>query len=87
MRTIAASYAVSMSSSLDPASSGTLSTEVTALPPVIERGEAADHRQHGIRETEIVVRHARQMLDLAHHVVAEVADEAPVQRREIGHRR
>ncbi len=54
---------------------------------MVEGGEAADDRQHGIRMTEVVTRHAGQMLDLAHDVVAEVTDEPAVQRGQVGHRR
>ena len=86
MRTIAASYAASMSSVGRSGFDRDALDEVHALPPVVECGEAADHGQHGVRETEVVARHARQMLDLAHDVVAEIADEAAVQRRQIGHR-
>ena len=51
------------------------------LAPVVEGGQLADHAQHGVGLAEIVGRHVGQVLDLPHDVVAEVADQAAVQRR------
>ena len=54
------------------------------LPPVVERGQLADDRQHALGQPLVVVGHVREALDLAHDVVAEVADEPAVQRRQVG---
>ena len=52
---------------------------------MVERGQAADHRQHRVGMAEVVTRHAGQVLDLSDDVVPEVADEPAVQRWQIGH--
>ena len=58
------------------------------LAPVVERGERADHAHHGVGQVAVVGGHVGQPLDLADHVVAEVAHHAAVQRRQLGeHRR
>ena len=48
----------------------------------------ADDRQDGVGVAEVVGRRRREALDLPHHVVAQVADHAAVQGRQVGqHRR
>ena len=54
------------------------------LAPVVEGGQLADHGQDGVGLAQVVGRHVGQVLDLADHVVAEVADQAGVQRRQVG---
>ena len=54
------------------------------LAPVVEGGELSDDRQQRVGMAEVVAGRVRQVLDLADHVVAEVADEAGVERRQIG---
>ena len=54
------------------------------LAPVVVGGQLADDRQDGVGVAEVVGRDVGQALDLAHDVVAEVADEAAVQRRQVG---
>ena len=54
------------------------------LAPVVEGGQLADDGQDGVGLAEVVGRDVGQVLDLAHHVVAEVADQAGVQRRQVG---
>ena len=51
---------------------------------MVERGHVTGHRQHRVGHAEVVGRHVGQALDLAHDVVAEVADDAAVERRELG---
>ena len=58
-----------------------------ALAPVVERAELADDDERGVGMAQVVGRHAREALDLAHHVVAEIPDQPPVQRRQPGQRR
>ena len=57
------------------------------LAPVVVGHQLADHRHDGVGVAEVVGRHGGQVLDLAHDVVAEVADHAAVQRRQVGQRR
>ena len=54
------------------------------LAPVVERGERADHAHHRVGHVAVVGRHVRQPLDLADDVVAEVAHQPAVQRRQLG---
>ncbi len=54
------------------------------LAPVVEGGELSDDGQDGVGLPEVVWRRVRQVLDLPDHVVAEVADEPGVQRRQVG---
>ena len=55
---------------------------------MVERAQLADHRQNGVGIAVIVERGVREVLDLAHDVVAEVADEPAVQRgKVVEHRR
>ena len=51
---------------------------------MVERGDVTGDRQHRVGQPEVVVRHVGQALDLAHDVVAEVADDATVERRQLG---
>ena len=51
------------------------------LSPMVVHGEFSDHRDHRIGVTEIIGGYVGKMLDLAHDVVAEVADQTAVQRR------
>ena len=46
-------------------------------------GQLADHRHHRVGVAQVVGRHVGQVLDLAHDVVAEVAHDPAVQRREV----
>ena len=50
------------------------------LPPVVVRRHLAHHRQDGVRVALLVGGRLGEALDLAHHVVAEVADHAAVER-------
>ena len=50
---------------------------------MVERGDVTGDRQHRVGQPEVVGRHVGQALDLAHDVVAEVADDAAVERREL----
>ena len=54
------------------------------LAPVVEHRELADDAEHGVGQAQVVLGDLGQALDLAHHVVAEVADEAAVQGRQLG---
>ena len=54
------------------------------LLPVVVDGQLADHRDDGVGIAEIVVGNVGQVLDLADDVVAQVADQAAVQRRQSG---
>ena len=58
--------------------------QVEPLAVVVERGDVPGQRQHRVGPADRVVGHVRQALDLAHHVVAEVPDDATVERRELG---
>ena len=53
---------------------------------VVHRGEVGDQQHHQLRQAQLVRRDLGQRLDPAHHVVAEVADEAAGQRRQSGSR-
>ena len=44
----------------------------------------ADDRQDGVGMAEVVGRRGRKVLDLADHVVTQVADDATVQGRQVG---
>ena len=58
------------------------------LAEVVEGGQLADDRQRGVGVARGVVGDVGEVLDLAHDVVAEVADEAAVQRGQVvEHRR
>ena len=57
------------------------------LPEVVERGDVTGECEHGVGPAHRVVRHVRQVLDLAHDVVAEVPHDAAVQRRQVRQRR
>ncbi len=52
--------------------------EHNTLEPVVEGAQLAYQEQRRIGQTEIVVRHIGEMLDLAHHVVTEIPDETAV---------
>ncbi len=54
---------------------------------MVEGGDVAGERQHGVGEAEIVVGHVGEVLDLSHHVVPEVADDAAVERWKLRDRR
>ena len=54
------------------------------LAPVVEHRQLTDDRQDGVGVAQVVGRDLREVLDLPDHVVAEVADDAAVQRRELG---
>ena len=53
------------------------------LAPVVVGGELADHRHHRVGVALVVGRDVGQVLDLAHDVVAEVAHDPAVQRRQV----
>ncbi len=55
--------------------------EVETLAVVVERGDVPGERQHRIGPADRIGGPVRKVLDLAHHVVAEVADDSPVKRR------
>ena len=57
------------------------------LAPVVERRQLADDHKGGIGVAEIVGGHVGEVLDLADHVVAEVADDPAMKGREVGQRR
>ena len=61
--------------------------QVEPLAVVVERGDVPGEREHRVGPAERVVRHVREPLDLAHDVVAEVADDATVERRQLGEAR
>ena len=54
---------------------------VGPLAPVVEGHERTDDAHHGVGQAELVGGHVVQPFDLAHDVVAEVADDAALQRR------
>ena len=54
--------------------------QVEALSEVIERGDVPGDRQHRVGKPEVVGRHVGESLDLAHDVVAEIADDTTVER-------
>ena len=54
------------------------------LAPVVERGQLADHGQDGVGVPEVVGGVSGQVLDLADDVVAQVADQAGVERGQVG---
>jgi hypothetical protein len=53
------------------------------LAPVVVGGELADHRDHRVGVALVVLGHVGQVLDLPHHVVAQVAEHAAVQRGQV----
>ena len=57
------------------------------LPEVVVGGQLADHREHGVGVAGVVAGDVGQVLHLAHDVVAEVADDAAVEGRQVGQRR
>ena len=57
------------------------------LAPVVEGAELADDDERRVGVAEVVRRRLGEALDLAHHVVAEIPDQPPVQRRQPGERR
>ena len=57
------------------------------LTPVVEGRQLADDRHDGVRVAEVVRRRFPEPLDLAHDVVAEIADEASVKWRQLVERR
>jgi hypothetical protein len=61
--------------------------EHDSLEPTVERAELTDHEQDRVGKSEVVARHIGKALDLAHHVVADVAHEPAVQRRKTVERR
>ena len=61
--------------------------EDDALAPVVEGAELADDDERGVGMAQVVVGHVREALHLAHHVVAEIPDQPPVQRRQPRQRR
>ena len=54
------------------------------LTPVVEGGQLPDHGQDGIRMAVVVGRGVRQVLHLPDHVVAQVADQPGMERRQLG---
>ncbi len=54
------------------------------LTPVVEGGQLPDDGQDGVGVAEVVGGHGRKVLDLADHVVAEVADQPGVEGRQVG---
>ena len=54
------------------------------LAPVVEGGQLADDRQDGVGMAEVVRRGVGQVFDLTDHVVAQIADQSGMERREIG---
>ena len=61
--------------------------QVEPLAVVIERGDVTGEREHRIGPAEWIGRNVRQVLDLAHDVVAEVPDDPTVERRQLGEAR
>ena len=57
--------------------------QVEALAEVVERGDVPGEGQDRVGEAEVVGGDVGQPLDLAHHVVAEVADDPAVERRQV----
>ena len=57
--------------------------EHDAALPVVERDELADDRDDRVGEAEVVEGRGAEALDLAHDVVAEIADEATVKWRQV----
>ena len=55
---------------------------MTPLAPVVEGGQLTDDREDRVRQAEVVRWRVGQALDLAHDVVAEVADQPAVHRRQ-----
>jgi len=53
------------------------------LAPVVKGGELTNHRDDGVRMPKVIGRGRGEGFDLTDHVVAEVADEATVQGREL----
>jgi hypothetical protein len=51
---------------------------------MVERRQLTDDGQDGVGLAQVVRRHVGQVLDLAHHVVAEITDESAVQRWQVG---
>ena len=58
--------------------------EIEALAEVVERGHVTGQRQNRVGNALVVGRDVGQVLDLADDVVAEVADDAAVERWELG---
>ena len=61
--------------------------QVHTLAPVVERRQRTDDAHHGVGQSAVVGGHVGQALDLADHVVAEVAHHPAVQRRQVGDHR
>ena len=61
--------------------------QIEALPVVVERGDVTGQRQHRVGPALRVRRDVRQVLDLAHDVVPEVADDAAVERWQLSEAR
>src|SRR5205823_13988475 len=57
--------------------------EEETLPEVIERGDMTGQREDGVWVPQFVGRDIGQALDLPHDVVAEVADQAAVEGRQV----
>ncbi len=53
------------------------------MAPVVEGGQLADHGHEGVGLAEIVLGDAREVLHLPHDVIAQVSDQAGVQRRQV----
>ena len=66
-----------------PGSTSTFSMSVHPLAPVVVGGQLADDRHHGVGVAQVVGGHVGQVLDLADDVVAEVAHDPAVQRRQV----
>ena len=58
--------------------------QVEPLAEVVERGDVPGERQHRVGHARDRRRGRREALDLAHDVVAELADDAAVERRQLG---
>ena len=57
--------------------------QVETLAEVVERGDVPGEGQHRVGEPQVVGRDVGEPLDFAHDVVAEVADHAAVERRQL----
>ena len=68
---------------LDPFGEDHVLDEVEALAEVVERGHVTHHAQHRVGRAQVVGGHVGQPLDLAYDVVAEVSDDAAVERGQV----
>jgi hypothetical protein len=83
-RATASAWAASSASAVPRRVDDHVVDEHHPLAPVVERGQLADHRQHGVGMALVVGGRAGQVLDLPDHVVAQVADQAGMERGQVG---